>query len=76
MPRAQGSIGPLWPLGGSVTLRQGPRPIATRTGCSGSQTETDIVFTPNGNAILPGPASEYACEIPSPTSEECLPMAR
>ncbi len=47
--------------------------VNSLTGFSGSTTEQDVIFTPNGNVILSGPASEFACEIPNPTSEQCLP---
>ncbi len=43
------------------------------TGFSGSTTEQDVIFTPNGNVLLAGPASEFACQIPNPTADQCLP---
>ena len=45
--------------------------IQSLTGFSGSTTEQDVIFTPNGNVILSGPASEFACQIPNQTAEEC-----
>ncbi len=47
--------------------------IATLTGFSGSATEQDVIFTPNGNFGHPGPASEFACQIKKPTSTQCVP---
>ena len=47
--------------------------VAAITGFSGHTTEQDVIFTPNGNVHNAGPASEFACEIPNPTSEQCLP---
>ena len=47
--------------------------IATLTGFSGSTTEQDVIFTPNGNVVLSGPASEFACQIQNPSSTQCLP---
>ena len=45
--------------------------IASLTGFSGSDTQTDVIFQPAGQVVLPGPSSEFACQIPNPTSEEC-----
>ena len=46
--------------------------VAALTGFSGSSTEQDVIFTPDGNVHLPGPASEYACQIPNPNADDCL----
>ncbi len=47
--------------------------IDALTGFSGSTTEQDVIFTPNGQILLAGPASEFACQIPNPTSNQCDP---
>ncbi len=47
--------------------------INALTGFSGSTTEQDVIFTPNGQVLLAGPASEFACQIGAPASDECLP---
>lgn len=46
--------------------------VASLTGFSGSTTQQDVVIQGNGTILgLPGPSSEFACQIPNPTSEEC-----
>lgn len=49
--------------------------VASLTGFSGSTTEQDVIFTPNGDIMLAGPSSEFACEIPNPSADDCLPDA-
>ena len=48
--------------------------VAALTGFSGSVTQQDVIFSPSGNQNLPGPSSEFACEIgtPNPDTGECL----
>lgn len=46
--------------------------VTSLTGFSGSSTQTDVIITSNGTTLnLPGPSSEFACQIPSPTAEQC-----
>ena len=46
--------------------------VVSLTGFSGSSTQQDVIFVANGTQInLPGPSSEFACQIPNPTSNEC-----
>lgn len=47
--------------------------IAALTGFSGSDSQQDVIFTPNGPIHLSGPSSEYACQIPRPGSRSCIP---
>jgi hypothetical protein len=46
--------------------------VAVLTGFSGNATQQDVIFTPNGNFGFPGPASEFACQIPSPNANQCM----
>ncbi len=45
--------------------------VASLTGFSGSDSQSDVIFVPNGQVILPGPSSEFACQIPNPTTNQC-----
>ena len=45
--------------------------VASLTGFSGSTTQQDVIFIPNGQVILAGPASEFACQISNPKSQQC-----
>jgi len=49
--------------------------ITTLTGFSGSDTQQDTIIFPNGEGFgtinLPGPSSEFACEIDGPVPDEC-----
>ncbi len=46
--------------------------VASLTGFSGSDTQQDVIITNTGSVLnLPGPSSEFACQIPNPTAEEC-----
>ncbi len=45
--------------------------VTVLTGFSGSDTQTDVIFIPNGQVVLPGPSSEFACQIRNPTSNQC-----
>lgn len=48
--------------------------VASLTGFSGSSSQQDIIFANNGKVVnLPGPSSEFACQIPNPTSNQCNP---
>lgn len=47
--------------------------VGALTGFTGSDSQQDIVFTPNGDFGFPGPSSEFACEIPNASADDCLP---
>ncbi len=50
--------------------------VVALTGFTGSATEQDTVFTPNGTFGFSGPASEFACQIKKPNDTQCLPDGR
>lgn len=47
--------------------------VAAITGFTGSDSQQDVIFVPNGPISFDGPSSEYACEIPDSTADNCLP---
>jgi hypothetical protein len=46
--------------------------ISVLTGFSGNSTEQDVIISPAGQFGFPGPASEFACEIPGRNADTCL----